>query len=36
MYRDFERHPHLDILLLLVYCCDHGIQDTLAMAILRF
>jgi len=36
MYRDFEPHPHLDILLLLFYCRDQGVQDTLATAILRF
>ena len=36
MYRDFEPDPHLDILLLLVYCLDQGVQDTLATVILSF
>jgi len=36
LYRDFEPHPHLNILLLLVYCRDQGVQDTLATAILCF
>jgi len=36
LYCDFEPHPHLDILLLLVYCRDQGVQDTLPTVILRF